>query len=180
MHSSGSISSCRHSSERPSTWIARRWLAHRSRDRANQNAESPVRTRPLSGISVGSTTSKVEIRSLATSSSRSSSSAYSSRTFPLATCAGASGMNRLLSPRERAQPLEHGVDVTGVDARVEDRVDVDARGDLGVGAHERWEVEPLVPRAHRIALDEAVRVVAGEPRLDEREQDALAEVQPVT
>ena len=42
---------------------------------ANQNAESPVSTRPLSGISVGSTTSKVEMRSLATSSSRSSSSA---------------------------------------------------------------------------------------------------------
>ncbi len=43
--------------------------------RANQNAERPVSTRPLSGISVGRTTSKTEMRSLATSSSRSSSSA---------------------------------------------------------------------------------------------------------
>ena len=46
-----------------------------SRVRANQKAESPVRTRPLSGISVGRITSKVEIRSDATSSRRSSSSA---------------------------------------------------------------------------------------------------------
>ena len=44
------------------------------RVRANQNPESPVSTRPLSGISVASTTSKVEMRSLATSSSRPSSS----------------------------------------------------------------------------------------------------------
>src|SRR5262245_5978849 len=57
-----------------------------SRVRANQNAESPVSTRPLSGISVGSTTSKVEMRSDATSRSRLSSSAYSSRTLPLPTC----------------------------------------------------------------------------------------------
>jgi hypothetical protein len=45
------------------------------RVRANQKAESPVNTRPLSGISVGSTTSKVEIRSVATSSNVSLSSA---------------------------------------------------------------------------------------------------------
>ena len=43
--------------------------------RANQKPESPVRTRPLSGISVGRTTSNVEMRSLATSSRRVSSSA---------------------------------------------------------------------------------------------------------
>jgi hypothetical protein len=43
--------------------------------RANQNADSPVSTRPLSGIGVGSTTSNVEMRSEATSSSRSSASA---------------------------------------------------------------------------------------------------------
>ena len=36
---------------------------------ANQCRESAVRTRPLSGISVGRTTSNVEMRSLATSSS---------------------------------------------------------------------------------------------------------------
>jgi hypothetical protein len=42
---------------------------------ANQNPERPVSTRPLSGISVGRTTSNVEIRSLATSSRRSPSRA---------------------------------------------------------------------------------------------------------
>ena len=57
-----------------------------ARVRANQKAESPVSTRPLSGISVGRTTSKVEIRSEATRSSRSSSRAYSSRTLPLPRC----------------------------------------------------------------------------------------------
>ena len=54
---------------------AQQVVARRRRGvRANQNADSPVSTRPLSGISVGSTTSKVEIRSLATSSRRSESS----------------------------------------------------------------------------------------------------------
>src|SRR4029450_6212029 len=65
------------------------------RVRANQNAERAVRTRPFAGMSVGSTTSKVEIRSEATSSSRSSSSAYSSRTFPLPRCT-ASAIERTL------------------------------------------------------------------------------------
>jgi hypothetical protein len=45
------------------------------RVRANQKAARPVRTRPLSGMTVGSTTSKVEMRSEATSRSRSSSRA---------------------------------------------------------------------------------------------------------
>jgi hypothetical protein len=43
--------------------------------RENQKADMPVSTRPLSGIGVGRITSNVEIRSDATSSSRSSSSA---------------------------------------------------------------------------------------------------------
>jgi hypothetical protein len=46
-----------------------------SRVRSNQKADSPVRTRPLSGIGVGRTTSKVEIRSLAARTTVSSSSA---------------------------------------------------------------------------------------------------------
>src|SRR4051812_38251793 len=123
--------------------------------RANQNADSPVRTRPLSGISVGRTTSKVEMRSLATSSRRSSSSAYSSRTFPLPTCAAtASGIGRLLLSRsdERVQALEDGVDVTGVRLEREDRVEVEPRRQLGVGADELPEVLLLFPRAHRVAL----------------------------
>ena len=41
------------------------------------------------------------------------------------------------------------------------------------------EVQLLVPGTHRVALDEAIRLVAREPRLDEREEDALAEVEAV-
>src|SRR3954452_21173836 len=69
--------------------------------------------------------------------------------------------------------------MTRVRVEIEDRVEVDAPGDLVVGADELAEVELLVPRAHRIALDETVRVVAREARLDEREQHALAEEEVV-
>jgi hypothetical protein len=48
------------------------WFATRSLVRSNQNSESPVSTLPLSGIAVGSTTSKALMRSLATSSNASS------------------------------------------------------------------------------------------------------------
>src|ERR1035437_5184488 len=52
--------------------------------RSNQKREMPVRTRPLSGMGVGRTTSKADIRSLATSSRRSPTS-NRSRTLPLRT-----------------------------------------------------------------------------------------------
>ena len=51
-----------------------------------------------------------------------------------------------------------------------DLVEVDAAGDLGVAADELAEVLLLLPGAHRVSLDEPVRVVAREPALDEREQ----------
>src|SRR4051812_41983047 len=132
---------------------------------ANQNAERPVRTRPLSGISVGRTTSNVEIRSLATSSSRSSSIVNSSRTFPLATWTSVSDMS-LLS-RQVVEPLEGGVEVARVRAVVECLADVDASGDPRVRLDERAEVEPFVPCAERVLLDEAVRLVARQAALDE-------------
>src|SRR5690242_16472300 len=59
-----------------------RWFATRSAVRSNQNRLSPVRTRPLSGIGVGRTTSKALSRSDATRSRRSSLTAYRSRTLP--------------------------------------------------------------------------------------------------
>src|SRR5215475_8629672 len=141
--------------------------------RANQNAESPVSTRPLSGISVGRTTSKVEMRSLATSSRRSSSSSYSSRTFPLPTCVTASGMDCVLlsGELELAQPLEDGVDVACVPAEVEELVELDPAGDLVVRAHQLAEVLLLLVRAQRLPLHEAVGLVTLEPGLDQREQE---------
>src|SRR5579871_3080145 len=103
-----------------------------------------------------------------------------SRTFPDATC-WASGMDRFLLAGldERVQTREDGVDVARVGAEVEDGVEVDAAGDLVVGAAELGEVELLVPGAHRVALDEPVRLVARQAGLDEREQHALAEEEVV-
>jgi len=57
------------------------WLETTSPVRANQKAESPVRTLPLSGTGVGCTASYVEIRSDATIRT-SSPRSYISRTFP--------------------------------------------------------------------------------------------------
>src|SRR5213595_3838358 len=93
-----------------------------SRVRANQKPDSPVSTRPLSGISVGRTTSNVEIRSLATSSRRSSSRAYSSRTLPLPTCV-ASDMRRFLLGGEATKTIEGRVEVG--DGRVQVEHDVE-------------------------------------------------------
>src|ERR687897_2731094 len=172
----------RHSIERPSERSRSMWFSTMSRLQLNQKAESPVRTRPLSGISVGRTTSKVEMRSLATSSRRSSSSAYSSRTLPLPTCVPASGMEGLLSSRQGVQALEDNVDVTGVGTEVEDllqRGAVEGRGDLRVGADELGEVLLLLPCAQRGPLHELVRMCALQPALDQGEQQSLAEEEAV-
>src|SRR5579884_1820587 len=66
-----------------------------------------------------------------------------------------------------------------VGAEVEGGIEVDAAGDLLVRAAELAEVELLLPGAHGAALDEAVGVVAGESRFDERVEDALAEEEEV-
>src|SRR6187549_1535306 len=83
-------------------------------------------------------------------------------------------MYRFLLSGELAQPLEDGVDMTGVPAEVEDRVEVDAARDLVVRANELAEILFLV-RAQRVALYEAVGVPPRETGLDEREQQPLAE-----
>ena len=59
------------------------------------------------------------------------------------------------------------------------RREVDRSRDLGVRPDELGKVETLVPRPHRVALDEPVRVVPRAPRLDERQQQPLAEVEAV-
>ena len=75
------------------------------------------------------------------------------------------------------QALEDDVDVAGVRAEVEDRVEVDRRA-AAISASARdelAEVALLVPGAHRVPLHEPVGLVAREPALDEREQQPLAE-----
>ncbi len=86
---------------------------------------------------------------------------------------------RHVAARERAQPVEDGVDVDRVRAEVEDLVEVDASRDLAVGAHEHREVELLLPCAHCVPLHEPVRDVPRQAALDEGEQQPLAEEQPV-
>src|SRR4051812_17640873 len=150
--------------------------------RANQKPERPVRTRPLSGIGVGRTTSNVEMRSLATSSRRSSSSAYSSRTLPLPTCTAVSDMGGLLLLGEAMDAVEHAVEMSDGGGEIEDLVEAlraETVGDRGVGARELHEVALFVPRAHRRGLHERVGVCALEPRLDERQQQAVREEQVV-
>src|SRR6185295_18696937 len=84
-----------------------------------------------------------------------------------------------LLPAERTKPVEDDVDMACVGAEVEHGIEVDATGDLGVGAYELREVQTLVPGPHRMALHEPVRIVAREAGLDECEQQTLAEVQPM-
>ncbi len=80
------------------------------------------------------------------------------------------------------QAVEDGVDVLDGRGEVEDAVErggVEARGDLRVGLDERAEVALLVPGAHRVPLDEPVGLAAGEPGLDEREQQPVREDEAV-
>ena len=69
--------------------------------------------------------------------------------------------------------------MAGVGAEVERCVEIDASGDPLVGLDQGPEVEPLVPGAERVLLDEAVGLVAGQPCLDEGEQHPLREEKPV-
>src|SRR6059058_1447375 len=142
------------------------WFGTIGPSSVNQKPERPVRTRPLSGISVGRTTSKVEMRSLATRSRRSSSRAYSSRTLPLPTCMAASGMNRFLLLDEGVQAVEDGVDVTDGRVQVEDGVEVDAARELAVRPDELGEVGLLFPGAHSVVLHRAIRLIARQAGLD--------------
>src|SRR5712691_11020558 len=88
-------------------------------------------------------------------------------------------MNRLLLPGQSAQAPEDRVDVTDSCIEIEDRVEIDARRDLRIGGEELPEVLVVVPRLHRVSLDEPVRVVARETGLDERDQETVAEHETV-
>src|SRR5690242_17245714 len=107
MHSTGSIDSRWQRTARPvhsggTSAEETTWFGTTSASRSNHHSESWVRTAPLSGICVGSTTSKTEIRSEATSS-RSSPSAQTSRTLP--ECSSSTTLSPL--PGLGGQP-EHG------------------------------------------------------------------------
>src|SRR6185436_2975816 len=62
---------------------------------------------------------------------------------------------------------------------IEYRVEIDAAADLWVAANEPGKVGFSFPGPHGVILDEAVRIVAREPGLDEREEEAMTENQAV-
>src|SRR3954452_18662871 len=82
-------------------------------------------------------------------------------------------------PSQRPEALEDRVDMTGVRLEIEDRVELDPRRDRVIAADELAEVALLLPRLHGVPLHEPVRLVAAEPRLDERQQQPLAEEEAV-
>src|SRR3954447_24119705 len=98
----------------------------------------PVRTRPLSGIGVGRTTSKALIRSLATSSSRSSSIAKRSRTLPERTNPGTSSASGMGVVLQLLQAVDQRLDMcqqSGFVEAVGDLVRFEHGSDVGVGFH---------------------------------------------
>src|SRR5436190_5358 len=156
-----------------------RWFAIRSSVRENQNRERPVRTRPLSGISVGRTTSNALRRSDATRRSRSWDTAYRSRTLPERRKVSASGLEAGLQAVETG---DDGGDVAEEGAVVEAGVEVGERdplGDLRIDCEQVAEWRALVCCAERGPLDDRVGSLAAHPAaLDEDPEDAAAGVQP--
>src|SRR5215471_14495119 len=114
--------------------------------RSNQNAESAVSTRPLSGIGVGMITSKALMRSDATINMV-SPKLYISRTLPEASCSDDSASDMLdLHGVERA--VEDQVDVPQEAVQVEHAVEgsrVEQRACVGVALEQPAERDLLVP-----------------------------------
>src|SRR6266516_5423546 len=76
---------------------------------------------------------------------------------------------------EGVQTVEDGVNVPDCRLEVENPIEIDPTGDLRIAANELGEICFLLPRAHRMALYEPIRVVACKARVDQRQQKAVAE-----
>src|SRR5437764_7039673 len=137
-----------------------RWFGTRSAVRENQNRDRPVRTRPLSGIGVGRTTSKALRRSDATRSRRSSPTAYRSRTLPDRRNDSASGLAGGMGLGLQAvESGDHGGDVAEMGGVVETAVEVgqgEALRHVGIDREEVAERRTLVGGAKRRALDDGI------------------------
>src|SRR5215212_11613210 len=91
-------------------------------------------------------------------------------------------MDALLPSGQCVDSIEDDVDVAGVGGEVEDRIEgggVERCRNLGVRPGELLERLLLFPCAHREPLDELVGARTLEAALDEREQQPLAEEEPV-
>src|SRR4051794_6868137 len=107
----------------------------------------PVRTRPLSGIAVGSTTSNAEMRSDATSSSRSSSIANMSRTLPERTKPGSGSATDMRVVLQLVQPMDELVHVgeqSGFVEAVGDLVGCQHARDVCVGGNQLAQLASLI------------------------------------
>src|SRR5256886_2803528 len=80
---------------------------------------------------------------------------------------------------EGVQTVEDGVDVPDGGLEIEDRIEIEPAGDLRIVPDELGEICLLLPRAHRMALYEPVGVVARQARIDQRQQEAMTEDEPV-
>src|SRR6266511_2081059 len=88
-------------------------------------------------------------------------------------------MNGFLLRDEGSKTFEDGVDMPDRGVEVEDRFEIDACLDARVGTDELAEVPLLVPGDHRVLLNEAIRVVAGETALHKGQEQPVAEDEPV-
>src|SRR4051812_37083015 len=93
------------------------WLGTTSASCSNHHSERPVSTAPLSGIAVGRITSKADIRSLATSSSWSSPTAYRSLTLPECRSGSGSVVTGSVCQADHDQYLDDGHGDRGSDPR---------------------------------------------------------------
>src|SRR5262245_12523391 len=184
-NSSAAPGSSPKSSGRSSGATPTRWFGTIDSVRENQNRDRPVRTRPLSGISVGRTTSNADSRSDATRSNRSSPIAYRSRTLPLRTNEPATGLagdmdlclQAVESGDDRWDVLEErGIVEAGVEIG-----EAELGGDRRVDREQVAEGPALVGCAEGGPLDDRVRLLTREAAaVDERDEDAAAGVEPET
>src|SRR3954447_463876 len=136
--------------------VEMRWFWTMSAVVANQNRDKPVSTRPLSGISVGRTTSNALSRSEATRRRRSSATAYRSRTLPDRRNVSASGIELDLQAIETG---DDGGDVAQEGVVVEAGIELGETQplrDLGIDGKQVAERRPFVRSPQRGPLDDRI------------------------
>src|SRR5256884_9664167 len=167
----------------PPMWFRIRWVVSDS-----QPCVSQLSTRPFSGIGVGNTTSKAEMRSVDTIRSSRSVSRYVSRTLPRewsgsgsdvvrmavicpnlpSPASGGGGCYGLLEP----EALERHVEMTKVERWVEELrqlVGGEPLAHLRGLPDDQLEVLSSIERAERGPLHDTVGILPGHALLDQRQ-----------
>ena len=127
--------------------------------RSNQKCDRPVSTRPLSGISSGSTTSNTDTRSLATISSRSWLDLVELADLARVEMRQrrSSLIRRQVAPARRARRTTRPVLASARfrSKQASSRAVVERRRHVGVLGEQVAERALLLPRPHRVALHDA-------------------------